>query len=98
MRKCLRSTVRPGVLAGSGSTWEPFKRLGGRGREENSAIGTTTVLIVLVEQAERIMVAELDEFIRTNNPYNQRIFIIGGSTAPGNFKIVPWYEVTKPYA
>ena len=55
-----------------------------------------TVLIVLVEQAESIMVAELDEFIRTNNPYNQRIFIIGGSTAPGNFKIVPWYEVTKP--
>ena len=55
-----------------------------------------TVLVVLVEQAENILVNDLDDFIRTNNPYNQRIYIIGGSKAPGSFKVVPWGEVTKP--
>ncbi len=55
-----------------------------------------TVLLVLVEQTEDILVAELDEFIRKNNPHNQRIVIIGGSKAPGSFKVVPWDEVTKP--
>ena len=57
-----------------------------------------TVLVVLVEQTENIVVNELDDFIRANNPYNQRIFIIGGSEAPGTFKVVPWAEVTKPTA
>ena len=55
-----------------------------------------TVLVILVEQAEDIPVADLDEFIRTNNPYNQRIFVIGGSEAPGTFKVVPWDEVNSP--
>ena len=35
-------------------------------------------------------------FIRTNNPYNQRIFIIGASEAPSGFKAVAWGEVIKP--
>ncbi len=55
-----------------------------------------TVLVVLVEQTEDILVAELDEFIRKNNTHNQRIVIIGGSKAPGSFKVVPWGEVTRP--
>ena len=55
-----------------------------------------TVLVVLVEQAENILINELDDFIRTNNPYHHRIFIIGGSKTPGSFKVVPWDEVTKP--
>ena len=55
-----------------------------------------TVLVVLVERAGNIVVNELDDFIRANNPYNQRIVIIGGSEAPGSFKVVPWDEVTKP--
>ena len=55
-----------------------------------------TVLVVLVEQAESIVVNELDDFIRTNNPYNQRIFIIGASEAPSGFKAVAWGEVIKP--
>ena len=55
-----------------------------------------TVLAVLVEQQELIDINELDDFIRANNPYNQRIFIIGGSDAPGSFKVVPWDEVTRP--
>ena len=55
-----------------------------------------TVLVVLVEQAEEILVAELDEFIRKNNPHNQWIVIIGGSKAAGSFKVVPWGWVTNP--
>ena len=55
-----------------------------------------TVIVVLVEQSENILVAELDEFIRKNNPHNQAIFIIVGSKAPGSFVVVPWSEVTKP--
>jgi len=54
-----------------------------------------TVIVVLVEQAEDILINELDGFIRTNNPYDQRIFVIGGSTEPGSFKVVPWDEVTR---
>ena len=48
-----------------------------------------TVLVVLVEQAEDVPVGDLDEFIRRNNPHSQRIFIIGGSAAPGTLKVVP---------
>ena len=55
-----------------------------------------TVLVILVEQAEVILVGELDEFIRKNNPHNQQVFILGGSKAPGTFTVVPWNEVTTP--
>ena len=55
-----------------------------------------TVLVVLVEQAENVPVSDLDEFIRHNNPHNQRIFIIGGSAAPGTFKVVPLDKVNEP--
>ena len=66
------------------------------GKKLRKKYQTGTVLVVLVEQAENILVNELDDFIRTNNTYNQRIYIIGGSEAPGTFKVVPWDEVTKP--
>ena len=56
-----------------------------------------TVIVVLVEQAENIILNELDDFIRTNNPYNQNVFIImGSSQAPGSFKAVVWGELIKP--
>ena len=52
-----------------------------------------TVLVVLVEQAENLLANDLDNFIRTNNPYNQQLFIIGGSEASGSFKVLRWDEV-----
>ena len=55
-----------------------------------------TVLVVFVEQAERIFVPELDKFIQENNPHKQQIYMIGGAKEPGSFKVVPWDEVTKP--
>ena len=45
-----------------------------------------TVIVALVEQAENIILNELDDLIRTNSPYNQRAFIIAGSEAPDSFK------------
>lgn len=55
-----------------------------------------TVLVVLVEQQQDILIGDLDEFMRTNNPYNHQVFIIGGSETPGVFKVVPLNEVNKP--
>ena len=55
-----------------------------------------TILVVLVEQAENILINKLDDFIRANNPFNQEIFVIGGSETPGSFKVVPWGEVSNP--
>ena len=55
-----------------------------------------TVIVVLVEQAENIIPDELNDSIRTNNPYNQNVVIIGSSHAPGSFKAVVWGEPIKP--
>ena len=55
-----------------------------------------TVIVVLVEQAENILLNELDDFIRTSNHYNQNVVIMGSSQAPGSFKAVVWGELIKP--
>ena len=55
-----------------------------------------TVIVVLVERAESVPVADLDDFIRKNNPHDQRVVIIGGSETAGRFKVVPWQEVIEP--
>ena len=55
-----------------------------------------TVLVVLVEESQELQLAELYEFVQTNNAHSQQIFIIGGSGEAGKFKILPWDEVTSP--
>ena len=55
-----------------------------------------TVLLVLVEQAQFLPVANLYEFIGKNNPHGQKISIIGGAGDAGKFKIVPWDRITTP--
>ena len=55
-----------------------------------------TVVVVLVERAESVPVADLDDFIREDNPYDHRIVIIGGSETAGSFKVVPLEEVIEP--
>lgn len=55
-----------------------------------------TVLLVLVEEAQFIPVADLYEFIRMNNPHRQRICVVGAAREAGTFKVVPWDEVTAP--
>ena len=49
-----------------------------------------------MEQAENILLNELDDFIRTSNHYNQNVVIMGSSQAPGSFKAVVWGELIKP--
>ena len=55
-----------------------------------------TVLVVLVEEAQELPVAELYAFVQKNNTHKYQIFIIGGSGEAGGFRIVPWNEVTLP--
>ncbi len=55
-----------------------------------------TVLLVLVEEAQSLDVAELYDFIRMNNPHGQQIFIVGGAGEAGKFKVVPWGRVIAP--
>ena len=55
-----------------------------------------TVLVVLVEQSEKLSVADLREFLRENNPHNQQIFVIGGDAEEDSFKVVPCNEISSP--
>ena len=55
-----------------------------------------TVLVVLLEEAQRIHLPQLYEFVRKNNAHGQQIFVIGGTGQAGRFKIVPWDNVTSP--
>ena len=55
-----------------------------------------TILVIMVEESERFVVAELDKFVRKNNPHGQRLVIIGGTGRAGKFLAVPWDEVSSP--
>ena len=55
-----------------------------------------TVLVVLVEESQALPLAELYQFVQTNNAHRQQIFIIGGSGQAGIFKIVPLDKVASP--
>ena len=49
-----------------------------------------TVLLVLVEEEQRLSIPDLCDFVSKHNPHRQRIFIIGGAGEVGKFKVVPW--------
>ena len=52
-----------------------------------------TVLVVVIEETEHFLVAELHDFIRDNNPHGLRIFVIGGTGKVGRFKGLPCDEI-----
>ena len=52
-----------------------------------------TVLVVVIEETEYFLVAELHDFIRDNNPHGLRIFVIGGTGKVGRFKGLPCDEI-----
>ena len=52
-----------------------------------------TVLVVVIEEREQFLVAELHDFIRDNNPHGLRIFVIGGTGNAGRFKGLPCDEI-----
>ena len=53
-----------------------------------------TVLVVVIEETEQFLIADLHDFIRDNNPHGLRIFIIGGTGDAGRFKGLPCDEIT----
>ena len=53
-----------------------------------------TVLVVVIEETEQFLVAELHDFIRDNNPHGLRIIVIGGTGEAGRFKGLPCDEIT----
>jgi transcriptional regulator with XRE-family HTH domain len=53
-----------------------------------------TVLVVVIEETEDFLIAELHDFIRDNNPHGLRIYIIGGTGKAGRFKGMPCDEIT----
>ena len=55
-----------------------------------------TVVVVLVEKSESFSAADLLEFIQSNNPHNQRIFIIGGGREQGTYKVIPCDKISSP--
>ena len=53
-----------------------------------------TVLVVVIEETEDFLIAELHDFIQDNNPHGLRIYIIGGTGKAGRFKGMPCDEIT----
>ena len=53
-----------------------------------------TVLVVVIEEMESFLVAELHDFILDNNPHGLRVFVIGGTGEAGRFKGLPCDEIT----
>ena len=50
--------------------------------------------MVVIEETEQFLVAELHDFIRDNNPHGLRIFVIGGTGEAGRFKGLPCDKIT----
>ncbi len=53
-----------------------------------------TVLVVVIEETEQFLVAELYDFIREKNQHGLRVFVIGGTGESGWFKGLPCDEIT----
>ncbi len=53
-----------------------------------------TVLVVVIEETEQFLVADLHDFIRDTNPHGMRIYVIGGTGRAGRFKGLPCDEIT----
>ena len=54
-----------------------------------------TILVVMVEETERVEVVDLNEFIQENNPHGQRLVIISGGGRAGKFVAMPWDLVSS---
>ena len=55
-----------------------------------------TVLLVLVEEAQEILAAELYNFILEHNSHRQEIAVVGGGEEAGSFRVAPWVEGAMP--
>ncbi|MYD96951.1 MAG: hypothetical protein F4X98_06145 [Gammaproteobacteria bacterium] len=57
-----------------------------------------TVLLVLVEEAQDVRLADLYDFVEKHNSYGQEMVIIGGGDEAGEFKILRWEVAAKTAA
>ena len=55
-----------------------------------------TVLVALVEQAERIQLGELHDFVRSNNRHDLRVVVVGRSATAERLKVLSLEEVVEP--
>ena len=53
-----------------------------------------TVLVVVIEETEQFLIADLHDFIQENNPHGQRVYIIGGAGGAGKLRGFPCDEIT----
>ena len=53
-----------------------------------------TILVVMIEETEQVLVPELHDFIRDRNPHGLRIVVLGGTEEPGRFKGLPCETIT----
>ena len=53
-----------------------------------------TVLVVAIDETEQVVIADVHDFIRENNPHGQRVFIIAGGGGAGKFKGLPCEEMS----
>ena len=52
------------------------------------------MLVVVIEETEQFLIADLHDFIQENNPHGQRVYIIGGAGRAGKFRGLPCDEIT----
>ncbi|MYJ76210.1 MAG: hypothetical protein F4089_14455 [Gammaproteobacteria bacterium] len=55
-----------------------------------------TVLLVLVEEAQDVRLADLYDFVEKHNAHGQEMVIIGGGDEAGEFKVLRWEEAATP--
>lgn len=54
-----------------------------------------TVLVVVIEETERFLVADVHEFIQENNRHGQKVFILSGAGEAGKFRGLPCDTISR---
>ena len=54
-----------------------------------------TVLVIVIEETEPFLVADVHGFIQENNQHGQEVFIIGGTGEPGKFRGLPCDTISR---
>ena len=54
-----------------------------------------TILVVVIEETEQFLIADLHDYIRDNNPHGLRIYVISSTGKAGRFKGLPCDEITS---
>ena len=66
------------------------------GKKLRNRYAEGTVLLVLVERAHALDLAELYHFVRRHNRHGQEMAIVGATQEAGEFKVIPVADVATP--